>query len=696
MSFIKMFLSSALLASLPGWPAVHAAEFEVLDRFSVDGYSVLRGSADIQGGGFSVGGSTLVVSGGNVGIGMTAPGAKLDVGGGVKLANDDSVCNAAKAGTIRFTGTNFQGCTGTAWLTLENTPPSVASVSPDNGAMGGLYTLTIAGASFGSPAVVTIGGNAATDVITVSGTQITAVVPASASSGAKDVTVKNPDGLQSTFSAGFRYNPEVTSLSPANGPINAGTVFTITGKGFVSGAAVKINEVSATNVTWLSATQLSAAAPAGTTSGGAKDVKVTNPDAGYGVLASGFRYDPIVTSVSPGNGPINAGTVLTIAGKGFVAGAAVRINEVSATNVTVNSDIQLTATTPSNTTSGGAKDIKVTNSDTGYGVLAGGYRYDPVVTGVNPTAGATRGNYPVTLTGAGFITTPGVTIDGFTASVTAVSNTQLTATVPTNQLSAGAKNITVTNTAGGAGTLTGAFTAQPSGESQANAGLSCKGIINTTGGSAGDGTYWINPAAGGASQAYCDMAYDGGGWTKALSFYNNTNVGGAGAVNVNGAWTTAKKGLAAGKLTTAEITALNTSNSFLFRVQGGTDNMLNNGAGTGKLVYTGALTAWGTDLDPTANYTLYGDKNSTGVYTYYSTYTNDTRARCGISGIWITDHNYNGSGNYPSGLGAPICWYFTATTVSTNLHWMSLIDGAGSAGDVIWGNAGSSFSIYIK
>ena len=56
-----------------------AAEFEVLDRFSVDGYTVLRGSAAIPGGSFTVGGSVLVVKDGNVGIGTTAPGALFHV-----------------------------------------------------------------------------------------------------------------------------------------------------------------------------------------------------------------------------------------------------------------------------------------------------------------------------------------------------------------------------------------------------------------------------------------------------------------------------------------------------------------------------------------------------------------------------------------------------------------------------------------
>ncbi|HAX91989.1 MAG TPA: hypothetical protein DCY07_07265 [Rhodospirillaceae bacterium] len=58
---------------------------------------------------------------GNIGAGVYAPAAKLDIAGGVKVANDAANCTATKAGTIRWTGTAMQFCNGSAWKGMGGT-----------------------------------------------------------------------------------------------------------------------------------------------------------------------------------------------------------------------------------------------------------------------------------------------------------------------------------------------------------------------------------------------------------------------------------------------------------------------------------------------------------------------------------------------------------------------------------------------
>lgn len=60
-------------------------------------------------------------NGGNIGVGaITTPQAELHVFGGVIVGQGNTTCDATHAGEIRFDGTNFFGCDGTAWLQLDN------------------------------------------------------------------------------------------------------------------------------------------------------------------------------------------------------------------------------------------------------------------------------------------------------------------------------------------------------------------------------------------------------------------------------------------------------------------------------------------------------------------------------------------------------------------------------------------------
>ena len=305
-----------------------AAEFEILDRFSVDGYTVLRGSADIPGGSLAVGGSTFAVKGGKVGIGTTSPGGKLsvvpaasdnyslfissqngttgnlvvansgnvgvgttnplanfDVAGGIKLSSFTS-CASETAGTLRWYDGHISVCNGSAWRQLDNQPPpTITLIDPPSGLLTLQTAITIDGTGFTAGPEILIDGVTATNISVVSTTRITATTPAG-TVGQKVVKITNPDGQYIT--GAFTYNalPVITTLSPNFG-LKAAAI-TITGTGFAAGATVKIGDIDAAGVR-VSATQITATAPSNSFIN-SKDVKVTNPDTGAVTLTNGFTY----------------------------------------------------------------------------------------------------------------------------------------------------------------------------------------------------------------------------------------------------------------------------------------------------------------------------------------------------------------------------------------------------------------------
>ena len=134
--------------------------------------------------------------------------------------------------------------------------------------------MTITGTNFAAGATVTFGGTAATNVVVVSGTQITATTPAGRA-GAVTVTV-TVSGQSGSLTNGFTYivPPTVSSVSPNSGSTAGGTAVTITGTNFAAGATVTFGSAAATNVVVVSGTQITATTPAG--SAGAVTVTVTN------------------------------------------------------------------------------------------------------------------------------------------------------------------------------------------------------------------------------------------------------------------------------------------------------------------------------------------------------------------------------------------------------------------------------------
>jgi hypothetical protein len=209
-----------------------------------------------------------------------------------------------------------------------------------------------------------------------------------------------------------------------------------------------------------------------------------------------------------------------------------------------------------------------------------------------------------------------------------------------------------------------------------------------------DGTYWLNPTGSNAFQAYVINSRDGGGWVKFLQYGSGQDISTTSAVNQNGNWTQAEVSVNnPGKLSQTDINALTTGNSFLFRVAGSSDILLNSGAGTGKFTYASNLAPWGADVDPTQAYTLLLDKTNDGTYEESKGYTNDPQGRCthtggGASGAfyWYTDHNYTNNA---------ICWSFKDRYMGSNLHWMAG-NGGYAGGEIYFGNGGTACSLFIK
>jgi IPT/TIG domain-containing protein/fibronectin type III domain protein/thrombospondin type 3 repeat protein len=342
--------------------------------------------------------------------------------------------------------------------------PTLTSISPTSGPTGGGTVITLSGTNFASGATVTVGGAAATSVQVISATQVRATTPAG-SAGARTVQI-TVGGQAASLSGAFTYTapapaPTLTSISPTSGPTAGGTVITLTGTNFASGATVTVGGTAATSVQFVSATQVRATSPAGTA--GARTVQIT-VNGQSASLSNAFTYTaaapaPTVTSVSPSSGPTAGGTAVTLAGTNFVSGATVRIGGTAATGVTFVSATQLRATTPAG--SAGGQSVQVTNPDGQSATRASAFTYTaptpgPSLTSVSPASGPAAGGTAVTLTGTNFVAGTTVTIGGNVATnVVVASATRITAVTPAG--TAGARDVRVAASAGSS-TLAGGFT----------------------------------------------------------------------------------------------------------------------------------------------------------------------------------------------------------------------------------------------
>jgi hypothetical protein len=164
-------------------------------------------------------------------------------------------------------------------------PPEVLQVIPDFGPLRGGQRVRIVGRHFMMGATVTIDGNACTNVVFISETELECTVPPG-TPGLKDVTVTNPDRQSGTRRA-YEYVP--ITFTPEWGLVDGWANLDIRGAGFAPNAAVTIGGVAAEGVVFVDGQRMLARAPArGVT--GSVEVVVANPGETPEVSPSLFSY----------------------------------------------------------------------------------------------------------------------------------------------------------------------------------------------------------------------------------------------------------------------------------------------------------------------------------------------------------------------------------------------------------------------
>ncbi|WP_392672249.1 IPT/TIG domain-containing protein [Streptomyces sp. LN785] len=238
-------------------------------------------------------------------------------------------------------------------------------------------------------------------------------------------------------------------ISPNQGSSGGGTLVTITGTNLSGTTAVRFGTRSATAVTNVSPTQVTAISPSGS---GAVGVTVTTPGGTSNPIPFFYVGAPFKQSLSPDSGSTTGGQTVTINGTGLTSASSVAFGANTAVP-TVVSDSQITVVTPAG--AAGTVGVTVTTAGGTNNGLSYTYVSVPTVTSVAPAAGPTSGGTPVTVTGTGLTSATQVTFDGDPAPFTVISDSTLSAVTPPG--AAGPVDVVVTNDAGSA-TATDAFT----------------------------------------------------------------------------------------------------------------------------------------------------------------------------------------------------------------------------------------------
>ncbi|MCW2936002.1 MAG: hypothetical protein JWM19_6964 [Actinomycetia bacterium] len=295
-------------------------------------------------------------------------------------------------------------------VTLPALAPLPAGVTLDgqSGTVGDVFwgspvPMSVTGCADGAGMAMVTATNTQTGATTLESGPLTESPAGSGTYNATTPALYPAHGTASAQTAISCYTP--SALLPSDGPDTGGNGVEISGTGFTGATAVKFGGVKAESFTVVSDSEIDAVAPPGS---GTVVVTVDTP---RGTIADAtlatYTY-LTVSALSPDSGPAAGGTTVTIIGSELGQAQAVYFGDVPATNVTVDSATQITATAPAGT---GTVPVTVLTADGGvsattaplfsYGTSASSAAPASPAQSTQPTAIAAALTTPVPLSGQG-------------------------------------------------------------------------------------------------------------------------------------------------------------------------------------------------------------------------------------------------------------------------------------------------------
>jgi uncharacterized protein DUF6519/IPT/TIG domain-containing protein len=467
-------------------PQGNANNSEQQFTYAADPPAQVTGVSPASGG---LAGGTIVTVSGSAFTGATAvdfgagnPGTGLSVLSDTELTVVSPPAPSGSGGTVQVTLTTPAGPSTGGSGDAFTYQLEVTGISPAVGPPTGGTIVTVTGAGFTGATSVTFGGVAGTALAVQSDTQLTVTTPPGGGTVAVVVAAAGGSSPQSA-AASFSYEktpqlylrvwqslaaPAQGSGAPAasSGPYS----YDLDGTGVTVSLVSAIGQFHAGDF-WRFAVRpldplavypgryLIAPQPpegprtwicplavltwnADGTAGAASSVPVFwNLVTMTNAIQSNVKLPlPVVNTVSPNSGAPSGGTVVTLTGADFTGATTVYFGPTTGTGLSVQSDTQLTVTSPAGT---GIVDVRV--------ITAGGESATGTsdqfaymgVTAVSPAVGPPVGGTPVTVTGSGFTGATAVHFGGVAGTnLTVVSDTEITVTSPAGS---GLVDVTVVN-----------------------------------------------------------------------------------------------------------------------------------------------------------------------------------------------------------------------------------------------------------